>query len=170
MALGGLLLAFMFGRGERYPHDLIASKERKPLPPLTFRQLDGGTWRLTDHHGQVVVINYWASWCSPCWEEAPVLMRVSHEMGPDVALVGVAMDEGSPDHVAERVRHFLQVVHISYPIALQEPMSQMSYGMDGLPTTLVVDRNGAVARTYVGAVREADLRDDIRVLLKETAR
>jgi thiol-disulfide isomerase/thioredoxin len=166
----GVLLAFMFGRGERYPHDLLASKERKPLPPLTLRQLDGGAWRLADHHGQVVVINYWASWCSPCWDEAPVLIRVSHEMAPEVALVGVAMDEGSPEHVAENVRHFVKALHISYPIVLPETLSQMSYGMEGLPTTVLVDRNGGVARTYIGAVREADLRDDIRVLLKETAR
>jgi cytochrome c biogenesis protein CcmG/thiol:disulfide interchange protein DsbE len=91
---------------------------------------------------------------------------VAHETAPEeVAVIGVAMDEGS----LENVRKFVQVLRMDYPIALPEPMSQMSYGMNGLPTTLLVDRNGAVARTYVGAVRKADLRNDIRVLLKEPA-
>ncbi len=141
------------------------------MPALVLRQLDGGSWRLADHRGQVVVVNYWASWCSPCWEEAPALMRLNREMGPEgLAVVGIAMDEGSPKQVAENVRHFVQALQIAYPIALPEPMSQMAYGMEGLPTTILVDRNGKVARTYVGAVTEADLRREIRALLSDTAR
>jgi cytochrome c biogenesis protein CcmG/thiol:disulfide interchange protein DsbE len=171
VALGTILLAFAFGRDSRNPDGLTDSRERKQLPALALRQLDGGMWRLADHRGQVAVINYWASWCSPCWEEAPVLMRLNREMGADgLAVVGIAMDEGSAEHVSESVRRFVQALQISYPIALPEPMSQMAYGMEGLPTTLLVDRNGGVAKTYVGALREADLRRDIRALMNETDR
>lgn len=170
VAIATAVLALVFVRGDRHAGGAIAAGARKPMPSLELTQLDGGVWRLANHHGQVVVINYWASWCVPCWEETPALIRLSAEMGSkDLAIVGVAMDEGSPDYVDSNVRTFVQKLHVSYPIALPVPMSQTAYGMKGLPTTILVDRRGQVAKTYLGAVREAELRDDVRMLLKETA-
>jgi cytochrome c biogenesis protein CcmG/thiol:disulfide interchange protein DsbE len=148
----------------------VAIHERKPMPMIELRQLDGGTWRLADHHSKVVVVNYWASWCAPCWEETPALMRLNTELEPSgLAVVGVAMDEGNSDHVNAEVHRFVQTLHVSYPIALPEPMSQMAYGVDGLPTTILVDRQGRVAKVYTGAIREKELKADIKALLAETA-
>ena len=170
VAIATFALALVFDRGEGHPSGLVAARARKPMPTVELKQLDGGLWRLASHRGQVVVINYWASWCAPCWEEAPVFIRLSDEVGPkDLAIVGVAIDEGSPEYVDANVRSFVQKLHVNYPIALPVPMSQMAYGMEGLPTTILVDRRGQVAKSYVGAVREAELRIDIMALLNETA-
>jgi cytochrome c biogenesis protein CcmG/thiol:disulfide interchange protein DsbE len=161
--------ALSFGKGNRGDDGLIAARERTAMPALEMRELDGGLWRLIDHRGHVVAINYWASWCAPCWEETPALVRVSAEMGPaGLDVVGIAMDEGSPEHAAAKVRHFVETLHVSYPIALPAPMSQMAHGMDGLPTTVLVDRRGRVAKTYIGVTRETDLRRDIEILLRES--
>lgn len=142
----------------------IPENERKVMPPLALRTLDGGVWRMEEHREQVVVVNYWASWCEPCWTETPGLVRLSRELGSKgLAIVGVAMDEGGE----EKVRAFAQRFNVTYPIALPQPMSQMAYGMDGLPTTIVVDRKGRVAKIYSGAVRERYLRADVEMLLKE---
>lgn len=119
---------------------------------------------MAEHRGQVVVVNYWASWCGPCWEETPGLVQLSREEGPKgLAVVGVSVDEGGLD----KVRGFVEKLGVTYPIALTQPMSQMAYGLGAIPTTILVDRQGRVAKSYSGAVKEKDLRADVEVLLKE---
>jgi cytochrome c biogenesis protein CcmG/thiol:disulfide interchange protein DsbE len=150
--------------GTRQSGGITPVDARRVMPELTMRQLDGGTWKMADHRGQVVLVNYWASWCGPCWEETPGLIRLAKELGPQgLAVVGVAVDEGG----TEKVREFVEQFKVPYPVALPERMSQMEYGMEGVPTTVLVDREGRVAKTYVGAVRQADFEKDIGVLLAE---
>jgi cytochrome c biogenesis protein CcmG/thiol:disulfide interchange protein DsbE len=147
---------------------LTPQEERRPMPPLTLRLRDGRLWRLSDHRGEVIAINYWASWCGPCWQETPVLVKLDHELRPaGLTIVGVAMDERNSDSVPPAVDRFVEQLHIPYAVALAAPMSQTAYGMDGLPTTVLVDRRGRVARTYVGAIREAVFRADVQSLIKE---
>jgi len=136
--------------------------ERRVMPELVMTRLDGGTWRMTEHRGQVVLVNYWATWCGPCWEETPGLIRLSQEV-KGLAVVGVALDEGG----AEKVRKFVDEFRVPYPVVMPERMSQVEYGLEGVPTTILVDKEGRVAKTYVGAVREADFRTDVEVLLAE---
>jgi cytochrome c biogenesis protein CcmG/thiol:disulfide interchange protein DsbE len=134
------------------------------MPELVMAQLDGGTWRMADHRGQVVLVNYWATWCEPCWEETPGLIRLSQEMGPKgLAVVGVALDEGGE----EKVRKFVDAFRVSYPVVMPERMPQVEYGLEGVPTTILVDKEGRMAKAYVGAVRQADFKTDVEVLLAE---
>jgi len=134
------------------------------MPELVMAQLDGGTWRMADHRGQVVLVNYWATWCEPCWEETPGLIRLSQEMGPKgLAVVGVAIDEGGE----EKVRKFVDAFRVSYPVVMPERMPQVEYGLEGVPTTILVDKEGRMAKAYVGAVRQADFKTDVEVLLAE---
>jgi cytochrome c biogenesis protein CcmG, thiol:disulfide interchange protein DsbE len=158
------MVAWAWHYGTRQSGGIRAVGERRVMPALVMTQLDGGTWRMADHRGQVVLVNYWATWCGPCWEETPGLIRLSEELGPKgLAVVGVAIDEGGE----AKVKKFVDEFHVSYPVVMQERMSQMEYGMEGVPTTILVDRQGRVAKTYVGAVREADFRTDVEVLLGE---
>jgi peroxiredoxin len=146
-------------------------QQRASMPALTLNLIDGGVWRLSDHQGQVVAINYWASWCSPCWQETPMLAKLSRERQSDgFEVVGVSVDERSSNEIPSEVRHFVETLHVPYPIAITAPMSQLAYGMDGLPTTILVDRQGRVAQTYVGALDETRFRKDVQVLLKESGR
>ena len=158
------VLAWAWHFGTRQSGGLTAVGERRAMPELVMTELDGGVWRLADHRGQVVLVNYWASWCGPCWEETPGLVRVAQKLGPQgLAVVGVAMDEGG----TEKVRGFVEKFQVPYPVTLPPHLSQMAYGMMGLPTTVLVDRQGRVAKTYVGAVRQADLEEDVGQLLAE---
>jgi cytochrome c biogenesis protein CcmG, thiol:disulfide interchange protein DsbE len=148
----------------RRSEPLVAVKERKVLPEVALAQLEGGTWRLTEHRGKVVLMNYWASWCGPCRTETRGLVRLADEMGLErLAVVGVSMDTGDKGPV----REFVRQMHVGYPIAFPEPMSQMAAGMVGLPTTILVDREGRVAKTYVGETREGEFRGDVEKLLGE---
>lgn len=158
------LVALAWHFGTRQSGGMIPVTQRKRMPDLALAGLDGGVWRMGEHRGQVVLVNYWATWCGPCREEMPGLARLSSELGPKgLAVVGVSVDEGS----RETVRQFVKGYKVPYPIAFPEAMSQMAQGMEGIPTTILVDREGRVAKTYVGAVRERDFREDVERLLKE---
>jgi thiol-disulfide isomerase/thioredoxin len=158
------LVAWAWHSGARQAGRMTPAKERRVMPALVLTQLDGGTWRMEDHRGQVVLVNYWATWCGPCREEMPGLVRLSEELGPEgLAVVGVSIDEGS----REKVQQFVEEFHVTYPVAFPASLSPMAQGMAGVPTTILVDRDGRVAKTYVGAVEERDFRADVRVLLAE---
>jgi cytochrome c biogenesis protein CcmG/thiol:disulfide interchange protein DsbE len=162
LAFGVVASAWHFGTRQSGGIQPVA--KRKIMPELVLPQLDGGTWRMADHRGQVVLVNYWATWCEPCWEETPGLVRLSHELGPQgLAVVGIAIDESG----TEKIKKFVDEFHVPYPVTLPKRMSQMEYGMEGVPTTILVDKHGRVAKTYVGAVRQADFEEDIATLLSE---
>lgn len=158
------LLMFGLNHRVRQSGDIVPAGSRKTMPNLVLDQLGGGTWKMADHRGQVVVVNYWATWCGPCLEETPGLVKLAQERGAKgLAVVGISMDKGD----RKKVKDFVDRFQVPYPVAFPEPMSQLSAGMVGLPTTILVDRSGRVAKTYVGAVRRADFEADVDVLLGE---
>ena len=158
------VVAWAWHYGTRQSGGIRPVGERRAMPELVMAQLDGGMWRTGDHRGQVVLVNYWATWCGPCWEETPGLIRLSREMGPKgLAVVGVAMDEGG----REKVQKFVDEFRVPYPVVLPERLSQVEYGLEGVPTTILLDKQGRVAKSYVGAVREADFKTDVEALLRE---
>lgn len=136
------------------------------MPAMTQKLLNGETWKLSDHRGEVIAINYWASWCAPCWQETPMLVKLSRDLGPrGFTILGVAADERSSEEIPAGVSEFVERFHIPYAVTIIAPMSQIAYGMEGLPTTLLIDRNGRLAKVYTGAIREAELRSDVEALL-----
>jgi cytochrome c biogenesis protein CcmG/thiol:disulfide interchange protein DsbE len=141
-----------------------ALKDRTRMADMSFPQLDGVTWRLSDHRGQVVLINYWASWCAPCRQETPGLIDLARDYRyKGLSIVGVSMDEGGKP----AVQAFLNEFHLPYPVLMPNLQSPSAPAMEGIPTTVLVDRNGRVAKAYVGAVRESVFRADVDRLLSE---
>lgn len=144
---------------------LTAVDKRHAMIGVVLNQAGGGTWRLEDHRGEVVAINLWATWCGPCQEETPAIVRAVREFGAKgFAVVGVSLDDGDRE---AKVRAFAERYGVNYPMAFPDALSQMSAGLEGIPTTLLIDRQGRVAKTYVGEMREAVLRADVRTLLTE---
>jgi peroxiredoxin len=158
------LVAVAWHFGAKQSGGMVAVASRREMPGLALEQLGGGTWRIEDHRGQVVLINYWATWCGPCRVETPGLGRLFRELGPTgLTVVGVSLDEGDRG----KVQRFVEEFRVPYPVAFPAPMSQLEQGLEGLPTTILVDRKGRVAKTYVGAVREGVFREDAKALLGE---
>lgn len=140
-------------------------KARHSMADLSLTEMGGGTWKIEQHRGEVIAINLWATWCEPCRRETPGIVRVLRDLGPrGFAVVGVSLDGGQREG---KVETFSRQFGVMYPIAFPDALSQMTAGIEGLPTTLLIDREGRVAKTYVGAVRESVLRRDVMLLLDE---
>ena len=144
--------------------------ERKPMADMTLVQLGGGEWKLADHRGQVVLVNYWATWCEPCRDELPGLLQVSRESGPQgLTVVGVSMDNAPTIQAkAQMVQQFVTRYRVPYPIAFPDSTMNMESQDIGLPTTILIDRQGRAAKTYVGEVERSVLAKDVAALLAES--
>jgi thiol-disulfide isomerase/thioredoxin len=118
---------------------------------------------LSSYKGQVVLLDFWATWCPPCRSELPALNQLYGELkAKGFVLVGMTVDNGSVEQVAEAVRRF----ELSYPVGLAGADVQQAYGgIRAVPTKFLLDKNGAVAKQYLGVVPEKQLRADIETLL-----
>jgi thiol-disulfide isomerase/thioredoxin len=147
--------AFVAGDGSIV---LIAPAERQPAPDLGGTTLEGGQFLLSEHLGEIVVLNVWASWCAPCRAEAPVLEAVWQEVRDDgVQFVGLDTRD-----TEEAALAFIDAYDITYPNVIDEDGRLQLLFSDTLPpqaipSTLVVDREGRVAGRIIGRVTEATL-------------
>jgi len=142
---------------------------RKPMPALALTDTANRPWTVTQHRGQIVLINFWATWCGPCLEEIPGLVSLAQTPTlKDQAILGISLDAGgnTPANQA-KVTAFAGRFHVNYPLAFPPSGSHMEFGVEAIPTTLLIDRHGRIAKTYLGAVRRQVFQADIRQLLEE---
>jgi peroxiredoxin len=127
---------------------LAARAETKKAEEFSLPAFGGGTHRLSDYRGKVVLLNFWATWCKACVEELPSLERLRKAMaGKDFVILSVSGD-GSEKELGK----FLLKTPLSFPV-LMDPEKQVSfdlYAVVGLPTTYLIDRKGNIAKNYYG--------------------
>jgi thiol-disulfide isomerase/thioredoxin len=118
---------------------------------------------LARYKGQVVLLDFWATWCPPCRSELPALNKLYGDLKNNgFVIVGMTVDNGSAEQVADAVKKF----GLSYPVGLAGEDVQRAYGgIRAVPTKFLLDRNGSVAKQYLGVVPEKQLRADIETLL-----
>jgi thiol-disulfide isomerase/thioredoxin len=117
-----------------------------------FNVSDGLTSiRLSSYHGQVVLLNFWASWCAPCIEELPSLLRL-HRDNPSLAILAVSIDE-DPDQYTRFIRNR----HVDL-ITVRDPKQTAAnlFHTDMWPETYLIDRDGVIRRKFVGATDWSD--------------
>ena len=121
-------------------------------PDFKIQTVDGDTVSLQALRGRSVVLNFWASWCSPCKQEAPAFNRF-HEANPDIPIIGLAVDSGNASKVSRTAKQW----GIRYPVAVADGQLQRTYDISTLPTTVVVGPDGKVADIHVGMMSERQL-------------
>jgi thiol-disulfide isomerase/thioredoxin len=134
-------------------------------PDFELLDLDGETFRLADHRGQVVVLNFWATWCPPCRAEIPGFIRLQNEFREDgVVFVGVALDEEG----AEVVEPYSRQRGINYPVLLDRgAVARQFDGGRVVPTTLLIDRSGRIRFRHEGLLLAGALRPALAELAAE---
>jgi len=137
--------------------------ERRPAPNFTLKDSAGRPVQLSDYRGKVVLLNFWATWCGPCQIEIPWFIEFEkRHRDQGFAVLGVSMDEEG----WEAVRPFAERLGINYRILLgTEIVAQQYGGVDSLPTTFLIDREGRIAATHVGLTDRKEFEDGIQVLL-----
>jgi cytochrome c biogenesis protein CcmG/thiol:disulfide interchange protein DsbE len=136
---------------------------RKHAPDFVLKDANGKPVRLSDYKGKVVILDFWATWCGPCGIEIPWFTefeRKYKDRGFEV--LGVSMD----DDGWKAVTPFVAQKKINYPVVLGDEKTSDQYGgVEALPTTFVIDRNGKIASVHVGLTNKKDFEDAIEKLL-----
>lgn len=141
--------------------------ERKPAPDFALKDADGKTVHLSDFKGKVVLLDFWATWCGPCKIEIPWfidLQRQNKDKGFEV--LGVSMD----DEGWETVKPFLSNMGVNYRVVIgNDQTAQMYGGVEALPTTFLIDRDGKIAAVHIGLASRKDFVDGVAQLLDSSA-
>jgi peroxiredoxin len=154
--------AVVAGDAEAPGQALRAAAERKAAPDFTLTDMRGVPVRLADYRGQVVLLNFWATWCGPCRTEIPWFEEFgSAYRDRGFAVLGVAMDDGW-----DAVKPYTARQRGNFRILLGNEQLARSYGgIAALPETLLIDREGRIAAEHVGLVSKQKYAEEIGELL-----
>ena len=162
------LLAYGLAQNEpdRGVDEALARGERSPAPALELPKLGGaGSASLADYRGQIVVLNFWASWCKPCKDESPLLQRWHRRMhGRGGTVLGVDMMD-----VTDQAEEFIDEYDLTYPMLKDKDGKGVEqFGVAQYPETFVIDRQGRIAAVARGPVDEQFMQRSVAPLLERS--
>ncbi len=153
--LGILLVVLMLYLGlVTNSHKVTTSRlsPGKEAPDFTLKTLDGRSVSLKDYRGKVVLVNFWATWCPPCREEMPLFEEVYEkyrEKGFEVLAV-------STDSSKEAVTDFVKKYKLKFTVLFDDANVANIYGIQGLPTSFLIDREGKIVKVRLGKYKEIE--------------
>lgn len=160
LVVAPLLYLLAFGL-TRNPNEIPSALLGKPTPPFSLETLDGKKVTLESFKGSPLVINFWATWCGPCFYEHPILKeaRDLYEK-KGVRFIGVVYQDEKPNVV-----RFLKEVGEPF-LPLMDPKSQMAidYGVGGVPETFFIDAKGIVRKKIQGVLSRESIQEQIKKL------
>ncbi len=131
-------------------------------PDFTLKDLDGKTVHLADLRGRVVLVEFWATWCPPCQASIPGMERLYRSYAEKgLVVLGVSMDEGS----SESLKTFAAEKGITYKVVRGDDEVAGKYLVRSIPSLFLVNKDGMIAKQYLGDGNEDSLEKDIRALL-----
>ena len=166
VAAGMLYFGFHTARRSGTDHPLGVGYGT-PAPDFTLETLDGKRVTLSSLRGKAVVVNFWATWCGPCKIETPWLVELQNQYGAQgLQIVGVAMDDSGKDEIAR----FAKDMGMNYPVVLgKEAVGQAYGGVDALPESFFVGRDGKIVDKIMGLEGRSEIEDAIKKALNTRA-
>jgi thiol-disulfide isomerase/thioredoxin len=172
-AAQGELVAVPGGDTAQY----VSPLSGKPAPALALEDVSGKKISLANYRGKAVLVNFWATWCAPCKIETPWLVELRNKyaaQGFEILGVDTEAEDLKPDDTAgwtknkAAVNKFVADEKVSYPMLINgDSISTAWGGLDDLPASFYVDRNGKVVAASVGLTSESDIESNIKKALGE---
>jgi cytochrome c biogenesis protein CcmG/thiol:disulfide interchange protein DsbE len=153
-----LLLLLAFGL-RRDPHQIDSPLVGLPAPAFSLSRVGSGpAVDLASLRGKPVVVNFWATWCQPCFEEHAVLVENARTLGAQVQFVGIVYEDEAPNVV-----EYLRREGSAYP-ALVDPggRTAIAYGVYGVPETFFINASGVIVAKHVGPLTAEKLRERVQ--------
>jgi len=166
VAAGMLYFGFHMARRSAPAHSMGLAYA-SPAPNFTLESLDGKNMSLSDLRGKAVLLNFWATWCSPCKVEMPWFVELQSEYGSQgLQIVGVAMDDSSKEDIAK----FAKDMGVNYPVLLgKEAVGDAYGGVPALPESFFIGRDGKIVDKIIGLRGKGEIEESIRKALNTTA-
>jgi thiol-disulfide isomerase/thioredoxin len=131
------------------------------VPALHLVDLEGQPVSMDQWRGKVVLLNFWATWCGPCRQEIPSLVALQEHYRDRLVVVGLSIDEGTPESVKAFARQF----KVNYPVAMADDDLQRAFGgISSVPSTFVVDPQGEIVQRHVGMLDPRMTEHEVRAL------
>ena len=141
-----------------------AVKSPKTAPGFALNDSKGVPIRLSDYKGRVVLLNFWATWCHGCVLEIPWFIEFQDKYrNSGLSVIGVSMDEDW-----KPVKAYIENKKVNYPVVIGNEGLGKLYGLNSMPMTLLIDRNGKIAASYTGVVDKGVCESKLGMLLQES--
>ena len=137
-------------------------------PDFTLNDASGTPVKLSGFKGKLILLNFWATWCTPCKREIPWFMEFQQTYRDrGLVVLGVSFDEDG----WKSVKPYLDEAKVNYRVMIgNDELAQLYGGLKSLPATLIIDKSGRIASTHVGVVSKGEYETEIETLLKGAGR
>ncbi|MEA2488502.1 MAG: cytochrome c biosis protein CcmG, thiol:disulfide interchange protein DsbE [Acidobacteriota bacterium] len=147
--IAAVLVSVLFLGLHRDPAEIRSPLIGKPAPTFALREVGTGrTIDIAQFRGKPLIVNFWATWCGPCWEEHPILVANARMLQPNVQFLGVVFQD-----TEEKIQSFLSQRGTAYPTVVDDRgKTAIAYGIGGVPETFFLDKNGVIVAKHNGPI------------------
>jgi cytochrome c biogenesis protein CcmG/thiol:disulfide interchange protein DsbE len=161
--IAAVLVGVLFLGLHRDPAEIRSPLIGKPAPTFALREVGTGrTIDISQFRGKPLIVNFWATWCGPCWEEHPILVANARMLQPNVQFLGVVFQD-----TEEKIQSFLSQRGTAYPTVVDDRgKTAIAYGVGGVPETFFLDKNGTIVAKHNGPIDAETLQANLATAMR----